>query len=222
MMRSSILKHMAGGAGKRLSDRRRLTARAVIVGCIAASAGISVASAVEPYEPNCQQEDPTWDDCGGDPEPSGNDDGPDGNGGAGQGSSDCHGSDGSGFDVLTLSGDGIDFGNSVFAGGVPVGPGSVSWSVPDCDWYTAQLVGTLHLDGVSGQYGRMHVSYSWGGELVAIRHGGVVRAPDNGHEDWSVNMAPYLGANVDEVLVCTELSDNGVDFHAVSCKTRYL
>ena len=45
---------------------------------------------------------------------------------------------------------------------------------------------------------------------------------DSGHDDWSVNIAPNLGANVDEVLVCAELSDNGVDFDAVSCKTRSL
>ena len=129
-----------------------------------------------------------------------------------------------GFDIIKLTGKGVDFGDAFWppVGGAPVGPGSVTWSVPDCDYYTARVVGTLHLDGVSGKYARMHVSYLWGGELVAIRHGGTVRAPDNGHEDWSVDLAPFIGANVDEVLVCTEISDDGIDFDTVDCKTRYL
>ena len=127
-----------------------------------------------------------------------------------------------GFDIIKLPGAGVDFGDRTFIGGAPVGPGSVTWSVPDCDYYTARVVGTLHLDGVSGKYARMYVSYWWGGEYVATRHGGTVRAPDNGHEAWSVDLAPLIGHNVDEVHVCTEISDDGVDFDIVDCKTRYL
>jgi hypothetical protein len=183
----------------------------------------SVASAVPPYEPDesaeCHPYGTGIDDCGFYPDPPADGDTPQGN--SDDATDDCASAN-YGFDLITLTGAGVSFGNGLFGGGAPLGPGSVTWSVPDCDYYTARLVGTLHTHGVSGKFARMHVSYWWSGERIATRHGGTVRAPDNGHEDWSVDLAPFIGRNVDEVHVCTEISDDGVDFETVACKTRYL
>jgi hypothetical protein len=162
------------------------------------------------FDPDCEEFDPPAD--GDTPNEDG--DTPDQDG-------DCASAN-YGFDIIKLPGAEVDFGDGSFVLGAPVGPGSVTWSVPDCDYYTARVVGTLHLDGASGKYARMYVSYWWGGEFVASRHGGTVRAPDNGHEDWSVDLAPFIGGNVDEVHVCTQISDDGVDFDFVNCKTRFL
>ena len=75
---------------------------------------------------------------------------------------------------------------------------------------------------MSGQYGRMHVGYWWGGQRVATRHSSILHVTDNGHEEMPVNMSGSIGTNVDEVHVCTEISDDGVNFDQVECKERYL
>jgi len=45
-------------------------------------------------------------------------------------------------------------------------------------------------------------------------------AADNGHWSWSVNLSPTVDVHIIEVHVCTEISDDGVHFDTVSCKTR--
>ena len=62
----------------------------------------------------------------------------------------------------------------------PVGFASVQWYVPDCDWMNADVVGTLHLDGVDGHSGRIHVEFSGGGETVT-KHSAIRTANGNGH-----------------------------------------
>lgn len=125
-------------------------------------------------------------------------------------------------DLVKLTDNGIDFGDNTFAFGAPLGFGSV-----ECDivsgYYTPRLIGTLHLDGVSGQYGRMHISY-WdgGGGYIDTRHSTTRRAPDNGHHHWSVDLSPVNLMQITEVHVCTEISNDGVNFSQVDCATRYL
>jgi hypothetical protein len=125
-------------------------------------------------------------------------------------------------DTVKLTDNDIDFGNDTFIAGAPLGSGSVEWDIVS-GFYTPRLTGTLHLDGASGQYARMHISY-WdgGGGYIDTRHGGIVQAPDNGHHDWSVDLSPLNLAQITEVHVCTEISNNGVNFTQVDCKTRYL
>ena len=204
---------------------RRLMARATVIGAVAGIAAASVASAV-PSEPEdsmeCHPYGTGIDDCGFWPDPP--DDGGSSSNGSGNSnnSSGCSGPDSYGFDIVKITSSEIDFGDSTYVAGAPLGPGSVNWSVPDCDWYTAGLVGTLHLDNASGKYGRMHVSYWWGGDRVATRHSAILHVTDNGHEDMAVNMPGNIGTNVDEVHVCTEISDDGVNFDQVECKERFL
>ena len=62
----------------------------------------------------------------------------------------------------------------------PAGFASVQWYVPDCDWMNADVVGTLHLDGVDGHSGRIHVEFSSGSETVT-KHSAIKTAYDNGH-----------------------------------------
>lgn len=124
-------------------------------------------------------------------------------------------------DLVRLTDDrGIDFGNDPFVLGAPIGSGSVVWSIVG-GFYTPRLIGTLYLDGVSGQYGRMHISYWGGGELLDIRHGGIVRALDD-HDDWSVDLSPLNPKQITEVHVCTEISYDGDNFSQVDCTTKYL
>jgi hypothetical protein len=125
-------------------------------------------------------------------------------------------------DLVRLTGNRIDFGDNTFIAGAPLGSGSVQWDIVG-GFYTPRLIGTLHLDGVSGQYGRMHISY-WdgGGGYIDTRHGGIVRAPDDHHHHWSVDLSPVNLMQITEVHVCTEISDDGVNFSQVDCTTRYL
>jgi hypothetical protein len=120
-------------------------------------------------------------------------------------------------DSVRLTDDKVDFGGSLFAAGVPVGSGSVQWDIVS-GFYTPRLLGTLHLNNASGKYARMHISYWDGaGDLIDIRHGGTVRAPDNDHHDWSVDLSPINLRQITEVHVCTEISDNGVTFSQPDC-----
>lgn len=86
-----------------------------------------------------------------------------------------------------------------------------------------RLIGTIHLDNASGKYARMHISY-WdgGGGYIDTRHGGSVHATDNSHHEWSVDLSPVTLFQITEVHVCTEISDDGVDFDIVDCTTKYL
>jgi hypothetical protein len=125
-------------------------------------------------------------------------------------------------DTVKLTDNEVDFGNDTFVGGVPLGSGRVEWNIVS-GFYTPRVTGTLHLDGASGKYARMHISY-WdgGGGHIDTRHGGTVQAPDNGHHDWSVDLSPINLAQITEVHVCTEISNDGINFTQVDCKTRDL
>ena len=126
-------------------------------------------------------------------------------------------------DVVKLLDRGIDFGDNNWSwlGGAPVGVASVQWSV-ECGFYSAEVVGHLHLDGESGRSGRVHVSFWNYGEYIETRHSRTRTAPDNDHYSWSVNLSSPDGVHITEVHVCTEISDDGVHFDFVNCKTRLL
>ena len=125
-------------------------------------------------------------------------------------------------DLVRLTDNGIDFGDGSFIAGAPIGSGSVEWDIVS-GFYTPRLFGTIHLDGVSGRYGRMHICY-WdgGGGYIDTRHSRTRRAPDNGHHEWSVDVSPVNLMQITEVHVCTEISDDGVNFDLVDCTTKYL
>ena len=125
-------------------------------------------------------------------------------------------------DSVRVTGDKVDFGGSVWGIHSPVGSGTMTWSVVN-GFYTPRLTGTLHMEDASGDFARMHISY-WdgGGNHISTRHGGIVQAPDNSHEDWSVDLSPINLSQIVEAHVCTEFSENGVDFPQVSCETYIL
>jgi hypothetical protein len=122
-------------------------------------------------------------------------------------------------DSVRLTGDRVDFGGSVWGIHSPVGSGTMTWRVVD-GFYTPRLTGTLHMEDADGKFARMHVSY-WGGggNLLYTRHGGIVEASGNSHQAWSVDLSPTTPLQIVEAHVCTELSENGVDFPQVSCET---
>ncbi len=125
-------------------------------------------------------------------------------------------------DTVKLTDTDVDFGDNTFVFGAPVGSGTVTWDIVS-GFFTPRVTGTLHLNNASGKYARMHISY-WdgGGSHIATRHGGIVQAPSNSHHAWSVDLSPVNLAQITEVHVCTETSNNGVSFTIVDCKTRYL
>ena len=67
----------------------------------------------------------------------------------------------------------------------------------------------------------MHIDYYDGaGTYLYTRHGGAVTPPDNGHEDWSVDLSPSTPMQIVQVRVCTEMSNDGVNFSQVDCTGR--
>jgi hypothetical protein len=124
-------------------------------------------------------------------------------------------------DIVKLTAQYIDFGDSTRLAGAPVGPGSVDWDVVD-GFYTPQLIGTLHMNNADGKFGRMHVSYWSGGQNLETRHAVTHHAIGDQHQEWPVNISPLTNYQFTEVHVCTEISDDGITFDTVNCKTRYL
>jgi hypothetical protein len=125
-------------------------------------------------------------------------------------------------DAVRLTDSDVDFGGSLFVLGAPAGFGSVEWDIVS-GFYTPRLVGTLHLDGAAGKYGRMHISY-WdgGGAHIGTAHSITRYAATNSHYSWSVNLSPANLMQITEVHVCTEISSNGTSFSQVDCTTKYL
>jgi hypothetical protein len=202
----------------------RSTTRAAAFGTFAATAWAASAAAEPPYPPEesaeCHPYGTQSDQCDFYPDPPADGDTP--TDPTNTSSNECTWSQNYGTDIIKLTGDRVDFGDSSFVGGAPLGVGSVQWSVPDCRYYTARLQGTLHLDGASGKFARMHVSYWWDDELLATHHSITLHARNNRRVEQQVDMAPLIGHNVDEVHVCTEISNDGENFDAVTCKTRLL
>ena len=125
-------------------------------------------------------------------------------------------------DSVKVTGDKVDFGGSLWGGNAPIGGGSMTWSIVD-GFYTPRLTGTLHLENAAGKFARMHISY-WdgGGNLISTRHGGIVEPSGNSHQSWSVDLSPINLSQIVEAHVCTELSDDRIDFPQVACETYIL
>ncbi len=124
------------------------------------------------------------------------------------------------LDAIKLTGNQVKFGDGTWDPlfTAPVGWGSVYWSIVD-GFYTPRLTGYIHLNNASGKYGRMHISYWYAGEHIDTRHGGSVRASDDDHHKWKVDLSPLNQGHITEAHVCTEISDDGVNFSQVACKT---
>ena len=122
-------------------------------------------------------------------------------------------------DLVLITDSGIDFGDNTYLISAPIGWGSVEWNVTN-GYYTPTLSGYMHLDNVSGQYGRMHMSYrDGGGHLLYTRSQPFPsrqqrRAPNSS----GARLAVDAGADL-EVHVCTELSPNGSTWTQIGCKT---
>ncbi len=116
-------------------------------------------------------------------------------------------------DLIKLTDAKIDFGDNIFLFDVPIGFGSVQWSVFN-GFYTPRLIGTLHLKNASGKYARMHMGYNGTSD-----HTDIVYAPDDKHHSWPINHIPDPLSQITRVTICTEISDNGTVFTKVDCKT---
>jgi hypothetical protein len=122
-----------------------------------------------------------------------------------------------GSDSVRLTGSQIDFGGSLWGIHSPIGSGTLTWMVLD-GYYTPHLVGTMHVEDAHGKYARMHVSH-WdgGGNLISTEHSGIKTVNGDSHQSWSIDLTPINPSQIVEAHVCTELSDDGVNFPQVTC-----
>ena len=120
-------------------------------------------------------------------------------------------------DNVKVNGPRADFGGSVWGVHSPVGSGNMSWNVVD-GFYTPRLTGTLHVEDADNLFARMHISY-WdgGGNMIDVRHGGIVHVDGDDHDGFSVDLSPLNPSQIVEAHVCTELSVDGVHFWQEEC-----
>ena len=125
------------------------------------------------------------------------------------------------WDHPLMTSQGIDFGDGSWIWGAPVGSGLLLWDLTN-GLVNPFLSGTLHLNNVSQDWGRMHMGYfDPGGNLLEIHHSDSHKAVDNSHHEFSVDFPPALPrADLAEVEICTELSGDNVTFNRIRCK-RY-
>ena len=126
-------------------------------------------------------------------------------------------------DNVEIQDQGVDFGGSVFVGGAPAGAGNVAWDVAG-GVVRPILTGTLHLDGVSQDWGRMHIEYfAVGHDHLLFTHSTARLAPSNRHIGHPVNFQPAGHPDLVEVEICTELGDtsNG-PWTRIGCQTEFL
>ena len=111
-----------------------------------------------------------------------------------------------GDSAVRLTSDGFDLGGSGFSFGEPNGNGNIEWTYSGGQ-VTAHLTGTLHLNNVDGHCSRIHMEYfDADGDVITIRHGGTVCAPDNGHYPFSVDQS-WTDPNIKSLKVAIEDED---------------
>ena len=125
------------------------------------------------------------------------------------------------WDHPLITNQGIDFGDGSFIFGAPVGTGLLIWTSGN-GVVNHFLYGTLHLNNVAQQWGRMHVGwFDPAGNLLEIHHSPSHKAIDNAHHEWYVDFPAAQGrSDLSEVEICTELSGDNVTFDRIGCK-RY-
>jgi hypothetical protein len=126
-------------------------------------------------------------------------------------------------DNVEIQDQGIDFGGSVFVLGAPAGAGNLAWDVTG-GLVRPILTGTLHLDNVSGEWGRMHIEYlDASGNHLRYEHSVSRFAPSNAHVSFPVNFQPSGDANLAEVEICTELGPTSTGpFTRIGCQSEVL
>jgi hypothetical protein len=126
-------------------------------------------------------------------------------------------------DNVEIQDQGIDFGGSVFAFGAPAGAGNLAWDVGGSG-VRPILTGTLHLDNVSQEWGRMHIEYfDANGNHLQYAHSTSRFAPSNRHYSFAVNLQPPAHPNLVEVEICTELGPTSTGpFTRIGCQTEFL
>jgi hypothetical protein len=113
-------------------------------------------------------------------------------------------------DSVKITEDGVDFGDDSWSFGQPSGSGSVSWTIAN-GVVTPRATGIIHLNNSSGECARINLRYlTETGSYIDSRPGGTVCSPDNAHNRWSVNLAPYGHRDIGQVQVQLQtLASNG-------------
>jgi hypothetical protein len=125
------------------------------------------------------------------------------------------------WDRPLMTSQGIDFGKGSYFFGAPVGTGLLLWDRSN-GRVNPLLSGTIHLDNVSQEWGRIHMGYfDPGGNLLVTYHSTSHKAIDNAHHEFAVDFPRRPPrADLAAVEICTELSGNNVTFNRIRCK-RY-
>ena len=126
-------------------------------------------------------------------------------------------------DNVEIQDQGVDFGGSVFVAGAPVGAGNLAWDVTG-GLVRPILTGTLHLDDVAQDWGRMHIEYlDADGDHIRYEHSTSRFAPSNKHVGHPVNFQPAGHADLAEVEICTELGPTSTGpFTRIDCQSEIL
>ena len=113
-------------------------------------------------------------------------------------------------DAVKITEDGFDFGGSSWGIGQPSNDGFVTWSIVN-GVVTPRLTGAIHINNSSGECARMNLRYlTESGSFIDSRAGGTVCSPDNSHNSWSVNLAPFGHRDIGQVQVQLQtLASNG-------------
>jgi hypothetical protein len=108
-------------------------------------------------------------------------------------------------DKVRMTADGVDFGDDWFVGSAPTGSGTMDWQQGEGMNLTPHLRGYLHLNNVAGLCARVSLRYyDEAGALLSTQHGGPACAPDNSHNVWYVDLAPYTSDRIDNVTVALQ------------------
>lgn len=120
-------------------------------------------------------------------------------------------------DAVKQTEEGIDFGNSGWSLGQPTGDGWVSWGIAN-GVITPRLTGAIHLNNSSGECARMNLRYyTESGSFLRSEPGGTICSPDNSHNSWNVDLAPWSSNQIGSVTVDLQsLGSNGSYSNAAS------
>lgn len=122
-------------------------------------------------------------------------------------------------DKVKITEDGVDFGSSGFAAGVPTGSGEVAWDLRAGN-VTPRLTGYLHLNNSSGVCARMRIRYlTETGSFLIAKTGGEVCADDNGHHQWSVDLSPYDSNKIGKVEIQLQTQGSNGSWNTAGSKT---
>jgi hypothetical protein len=118
-------------------------------------------------------------------------------------------------DTVKLSSDGVDFGDSNWGVGGPLGSATVDWQQGDGMNLTPRIRGTLYLNNVAGLCARIDMVYESTTAIIGEEHSGRACAPDNSRYAATIDTAPLTSDQIYDVLVKLQTQSADGSWHDV-------